>query len=243
LRKWYIIKKLNTLLASKKTPFHLLDAGCGEGQYLFPFTEKRRQSYFKGIDREKSNIHFCNRYALHKNYNHVLFEVMEMEEMEEKNTYDIVLCISVLPYCKNDATSLTSVYHAMKTGGELFLYVPVNNNTVLPFYREILQRFDNYETIQQNQRVYTEQLLLKLLKDAGFMIIETKKTYGFFGKLSNELLNTHFILFNAYSFFIKILIAISLLLFYPLILTCMVLDFILPVKTGNGLMLLAKKTG
>lgn len=166
---------------------------------------------------------------------------MEMEQLQEKEVYDIVLCISVLPYSKNDRQALSCLYHAMKAGAELLLYVPVNNSIILPIYKKILLQYENYESIQQNQRVYTESGLKKLLEECNFTVVETKNTYGFFGKLSNELLNSHLILFNAYALPFKMLLSVSLLVFYPLIFICMLLDYVIPVRSGNGLMVLARK--
>jgi ubiquinone/menaquinone biosynthesis C-methylase UbiE len=242
LRKWHITRRLKKLLASETEPFYLLDAGCGEGQFLFPYATKYSRSYFKGIDRAKTNIDFGNRYIEISGLNHVSFEETEMEQLSEREQYDIVLCISVLPYSRNDGVALTCLYNAMKAGACLLLYVPVNNKTVLPFYKKITQRYENYETIQQNQRVYTKPEIVQLLHYCSLEVTEIKNTYGFFGILSNELLNTHFILFNAYSFPFKIIISITLLVFYPLILLCMILDFILPVRSGNGLMIVARKS-
>lgn len=241
LRKWYITKTLGKRLRSKSQPFHLLDAGSGEGQFLLPYTSKYRQSYFKGIDRAKSNIAFGNSYAENRGFTHVRFEEIEIEALSEKEVYDMVLCISVLPYTVDDRAALQCLHHTMKPGAELLLYVPVNQTIILPFYKKLLLNYENYETIQQNQRIYTKQTLIKLLTDNGFIITEMKDTYGFFGKLSNELLNSHLILFNAYSFLFKMLLCISLLFFYPLILFCMIMDFLLPVKSGNGLLIVAKK--
>jgi 2-polyprenyl-3-methyl-5-hydroxy-6-metoxy-1,4-benzoquinol methylase len=241
LRKWHITRRLKKLLASKKEPFHLLDVGCGEGQFLFPYAAQYTSSYFKGIDREKANIAFGNSYVKAREFSHIFFEEMEMEQLNEKEIYDIVLCISVLPYSKNDRAALTNLYNAMKTDASLLLYVPVNNKIVLPFYKNLLQRYEHYETIQQNQRIYTEPELIKLLQDCNFEVAEIKNTYGFFGKLSNELINTHFTLYNAYSFPLKIIVALSLFILYPIILLCMILDFILPVQSGNGLMIIARK--
>lgn len=241
LRKWHITKALCTRLHSKSQPFHLLDAGCGEGQFLLPYAAKYRQSYFKGIDRAKSNIDFGNSYARIRGFTHVRFEETEIEALTEKEVYDIVLCISVLPYTKDDRIALQCLHQTMKPGAELLLYVPVNQTIILPFYKKLILNYDNYETIQQNQRVYTKHLLITLLKDKGFVITGMKNTYGFFGTLSNELLNSHLILFNAYSFLFKILLCISLLVFFPLILFCMIMDFLLPVKSGNGLLIVAQK--
>lgn len=241
LRKWYIYRKLQKLFAATKKPFSVLDAGCGEGQFLFPFARTAKASFFKGIDREAANIIFGNRYIEDQQLSNTSLELMEMEQLKETEQYDIVLCISVLPYSKNDQASVQCIYHAMKKGGTLLLYVPVNNKSILPFYKKLLTRYDNYETIQQNQRVYTEPGIIKLLQDCNFQLTETNATYGFFGKLSNELLNTHLILYNAYPWLVKMMVAVSLLIFYPLILICMVLDYLLPLRSGNGLLVLAKK--
>lgn len=241
LRKWYIIRRLRKLLATKQNSFHLLDAGCGEGQYLFPFVHQYQTSHFKGIDRAQSNISFCKRYAEKNKYANVSFEEVDIEAINESNTFDIAICISVLPYCKNDLAALLQLNHALKENGELLLYVPINNHILIPLYKRLLESHENYETVQQNQRKYTEQSLTDLLHNSGFKIADTQMTYGFFGKLSNELFNAHLILLNAYSFFFKIIIAGSLLVFYPFILLCMVLDFLLPVKSGNGMMILARK--
>lgn len=241
LRKWHIVQRLNKLLVNKDRSFRLLDVGCGEGQFLFPFAKNRKEASFKGIDRSKDNITFCNRYVQDQKLVHVVFEETEMEQLNEQSVYDIVLCFSVLPYSKNDRAFLTCLCNAMKTGGELLLYVPINNTTILPFYQWITKRFPNYETIQQNQRVYTEPGLLELLEDCNLSVIELKKTYGLFGKLSNELLNTHLILFNASILPFKVLIGISLLLFYPIILFFMLMDFMLPITSANGCLLLAKR--
>jgi len=241
LRKWYIIRRLKKLLAAKPDSFHLLDAGCGEGQYLFPFVHQYHTSYFKGIDRAQSNISFCRRYAAENKYKNVSFEDVDIEAINESDKFDIAICISVLPYCKNDLAALTQLNRSLKEKGELLLYVPINNDIVIPLYKRLLESYDNYESIQQNQRTYTEKSVTDLLYHSGFNILNSQKTYGFFGKLSNELFNTHLILFNAYSFFFKMMITISLLIFYPLILLCMLLDFLLPIKSGNGIMILARK--
>ncbi|BFG71039.1 hypothetical protein KACHI17_19200 [Sediminibacterium sp. KACHI17] len=241
LRKWYLTSRLQKMLAARAHSFNLLDAGCGEGQFLLPYVASYKDAHFKGIDRADSNISFCNSYAQVNGYANAVFEQKELESLQETEVYDIVLCISVLPYCKDDHAALYALYTALKKDGELLLYVPVNNTSILPFYRTILNTYENYERIQNNQRVYTKYRVLELLDSNGFRISDMTLTYGFFGKISNELYNTHLILFNACSLPLKIILSVSLLLFYPLILLCMILDFILPVTSGNGLMIVAKK--
>lgn len=241
LRKWHIAKRLKKLLAKKGDSFSLLDVGCGEGQFLFPYAAVHRNSFFKGLDRAETNVSFCKQYAKVQQYTHVVFEQTEIESFNESDKYDVSLCLSVLPYCTNDDAALAQLYKAMKKDGELLLYVPVNNSILLPFYKRIIKKYDNYESIQKNQKTYTEERVKELLYQNHFAITEIKSTYGFWGKLSNELLNSHFILFNAYALPVKIIVLVSCIIFYPLILLCMILDFMLPVQSGNGLMLVAKK--
>lgn len=231
LRKWYLTRRLKKILAENSFSFKLLDAGCGEGQFLLPYVGSYKHCFFKGIDRADSNISFCKNYAYVNGDANVFFEQKEIESLEEAGQYDIVLCISVLPYCRNDQAALSKLYTALKKDGILLLYVPVNNAIILPLYKRILHRYDNYERIQKNQRVYTKDGLFQLLHSQDFLITEATHTYGFFGKLSNELYNTHLILFNVSSFPLKVLLSASLLLFYPLIFVCMISDFMLPVKS------------
>lgn len=241
LRKWHIAKRLKQLLAKRGDSFSLLDVGCGEGQFLFPYAATHTNSFFKGLDRAESNISFCKQYAKVQQYTHVVFEQIEIESFNESDKYDISLCLSVLPYCTNDDLALAQLYISMKTGGELLLYVPVNNTILLPFYKRIISKYDSYESIQKNQKIYTEERIKELLYQNRFTITETKSTYGFWGKLSNELLNSHLILFNAYILPLKIVVLVSLIIFYPLILLCMILDFLLPAVSGNGCMIVAQK--
>ena len=102
-------------------------------------------------------------------------------------------------------------------------------------------RFLNYETIQNNQGKTSEEKLLELLQESNFRFLNKQYTYGFFGILSNELSNIHFILLGAAPFPLKIIIGLSLLIFMPIILVCMLIDYILPLQKGNGLVILAEK--
>lgn len=241
LRKWYIQKNLKKLFTTYNTPFSLLDAGCGEGQYLFPFAETNPASLFKGIDKLESNITFCKKYVSAKKLVNVSLEQTEIDQLSEQNVFDIILCISVLVYCTDLKAALNAMNNALKPGGKFFLYVPVRDKSILPFYKKLNSRFLNYETIQNNQGKTSEEKLLELLQESNFRFLNKQYTYGFFGILSNELSNIHFILLGAAPFPLKIIIGLSLLIFMPIILVCMLIDYILPLQKGNGLVILAEK--
>lgn len=241
LRKWYIQRALTQLLNQQTQPFKLVDAGCGDGQYLFPFAKKYSTSFFKGIDRANSNIRFCNAYITESKLSNTQFEKFDIEEMIDHHQYDVAICLSVLPYCKNDLSAVLSLYNQLSNKGQLLIYVSVNNQKILPFYKWLFNRFENYETIQQNQRLYSLKGLISLLETAGFNLDKIKQTYGFFGKLSNELINSFLILFNHAALLIKPFIFLFFMLVYPIIFIFMMLDFLLPVHQGNGVLIIARK--
>lgn len=239
LRKWYINSKLKSIFASSNSSYSLLDAGCGEGQYLFPYAETNSKSTFKGIDRLESNVAFCKKYAEAKKLQNVSFQTVEIEHITDRFIFDIVLCLSVLPYCKDDKIALEKMNHSMKENGKLILYVSVNDKSVLPFYKTTNKKFSNYESIQHNLRTYSASKVLALINDCGFTVLQKKYTYGFFGILSNELINLHFILFNQAILPLKLIIGLSFLLFIPIILICMIVDFCIPLRNGNGMLIIA----
>ncbi len=241
LRKWHITPVIRKLLRKRKEPFQVLDAGCGEGQFLFPYASQYRGSFFKGIDREQGNVLFGQAYIRNRSLDHVSIVQASIEQLQEHNSYDVILCISVLNYCKDQGDVLKSLREALKPGGELLLYVPTYYHKIFPFYKTIMERYENYESVQQATKIYSEPEMRALVAQSGLELVQAKKTYGFFGKISNELINTHFILYNAVVWPVKLLLMFSFILVYPIILLSMLADLILPVQSGNGLLMVARK--
>ncbi|MEJ5995429.1 class I SAM-dependent methyltransferase [Pedobacter sp. Du54] len=241
LRKWYVTRHLSKLLKALPKNFKLIDVGCGEGQFLFQFAKLYPNSRFLGVDKNESNVHLCRLYANAKDFKGVRIEQASIESMNVANAYDVAICIGVLQYVQDDKKAIECIYKALSPGGKLFLYTPINNRVILPYYKKIIATYVNYETVQDRKRIYSEKTLLGLGKDAGFSIHEHIVTYGFWGNLSNELTNLC-LLFVAHLWFpINIMAGLVFLLLYPFILLCMFLDFMFPVRKGNGLLLVFHK--
>jgi SAM-dependent methyltransferase len=153
---------------------------------------------------------------------------------------DLMLCIGVLQYCPDDVAVLQNMKSQLKPDGKLLLYVPVNGREILPFYRWLRARWPDYESIQSRQRVYRVAEIEAKLANAGFKLSNRKFTYGTLGILSNEWLNSFFLVMVHGSILLKVLATFLFGLTWPLMLLAMLSDFLQSHKNGNCLLMVAE---
>lgn len=242
LRKWYIKKAIKTYFnLYKKKPFHLVDVGCGEAQYILPITKKFSKSKFTCIDKNKANIEFLEKFShFNKSTNvHILKE--DICNFQLPTRANFLMCIAVLQYIEDDTKALENIFNQCDNEAKLILYTSVNGRFILPFYKKIFNKYQHYETIQNRQRVYeVSEFKSKVLK-AGFTIEKEQYTYGYYGILSNEITNSFYILIAHHNIFIKLLLGALFFTSLPVILLFMVIDFFSNKETGNGIMIVAVK--
>lgn len=242
LRKWYIMPAIARQLRGLPAGFSVLDAGIGEGQFLFPYAAQYPHAQFQGVDKIAANVSLCRQLAHASGLGNVSIEEAYIEAMDFQQQFQLALCIGVLQYIEDDVLALQKLQQALAPGGRLLLYSPVNNRILTPFYRKLFNTQANYESAQGRKRIYTERELRSKLGKAGLHITEATHTYGFWGRLSHELFNSCVLLAANGPLIVKLMSAILLMLLYPAILCCMALDFLLPVRgEGNGILLIAEK--
>jgi 2-polyprenyl-3-methyl-5-hydroxy-6-metoxy-1,4-benzoquinol methylase len=241
LRNWYVRSSLSDLLKKVPAKYRLLDAGCGEGQYLFSYAKRYPAFHFTGIDKIEQNITLCQGYISKTKLKNVTVLHTSIESMDTDEKYNAIICVGVLQYIEKDREAVNMLYNSLAENGRLLLYTPVNDRIILPFYKKILAKYPGYETVQGRKRIYCEDSIQILLQNAKFSIRSRKQTYGFLGTLSNELFNSLILMMIHLPFVLRILAGLLFVLLYPLILLCMLLDFLLPVRYGNGLLLIAEK--
>ncbi len=183
---------LRRLLKSLPPGFISVDAGCAEGQYLFPNATRFPDATFIGLDKIQDNIDFCNAYAAIQPFKNTRFQQGAIEETTIAVPADIVNCIGVMQLIENDEQALRSIHAMLRPGGILLLEVPVNGTVILPLYKWVVQKFGHYETIHNRQRIYKPDELLAKISGSGFTIQKVEYTYGFFGKLGHEVFNIPF---------------------------------------------------
>ena len=237
LRKWYVIKEWRQILTSTNKSFVALDFGSGECQYIVPFCKRFAKATFYAIDINVSNIAFSTSLQL-DNLKPVQLNIEK--EFIDANA-DVAICVGVLQYIKDDVAALNNINKSLQTGAILLLYVPINGNIITKFYKYVFKKYPQYESLNNRQRIYLENDILEKLVVAGFVVQSKKYAYGYWGKLSHELLNSFTTLFFSAVWPIKILAYSGLLLSLPIIILFMFFDFIDNNKTGNGLLIKAIK--
>ena len=237
LRKWYVMREWESLLMKSNEPFTVVDFGCGEGQYLVPFTKQLTQATFIGADYHLPSVELMNQFGM-TNLSGKLYN-LESDQLSED--VDIGLCVGVLQYIAQDELALKNMHLSLKKGGQLLLYVPINGKIITRLYQFVFDNFEQYESVNNRKRVYTENEILQKAEIAGFAISKKLYTYGTAGKLSHELLNSCTTLIVSDSYLFKFVAGFCLILFYPIILLLMMMDFFSKKSNGNGLLLILEK--
>ena len=125
---------VNQLLANLSNDSLIVDAGCGDGQHIFPYNRRFPRLRFWGIDKNDSHIAFCEKYCetMSRDSSPQFFR-QNLEDLQLENEADVLLSIGILQYIENDRFVLEKFYKAMKTNGKLVLYTPVNGRMILPY--------------------------------------------------------------------------------------------------------------
>lgn len=241
LRSWYIHKALPQLIQEhEKKTGTLLDVGCGEGQYLFKLAQQLPQWRCIGIDRHLAHLNFGHAYARAVGRKNLHFICQELPGPPPLPAADWVLCIGVLQYMDSDEDVLRQIHACLAPHGHLVLYVPVRGQFLTRVYRWLFRRFQNYEDVQARKRIYTEDGLLTKVTDAGFAIRSSTPTYGFWGKLGHEIYHSLLTGLVHLPMIAKAPFALALIVLFPFLLLCNQMDMIRPVRSGNGMLLIAQ---
>lgn len=240
LRKWYVVGKLNKLARHTASPqFSFIDVGCGEGQYMFPLAGQFPQAAITGIDKSSGNIEFANEYIRQRPFPNVTVTQAVFEEMTPVPEGDIVMCIGVLHFVDDDKAGMRALAAMVKPGGSLLLEVPVNGKIILPVYKWALNRYGNYDTINERKRNYLPDEVLALVGESGLEVKSVTYAYGTLGKLGHEIYNTSLVILLNGNVMERIISGIIINLLYPLTLILYALDYCIRHKQGNSMIIIA----
>lgn len=218
------------------------DAGCGDGQYSF-FVLNHTSAELLGTDVNQGWVSFLNSYWFKNGHKKQALAVcQEIEKSSYNNEFDAIICISVLPYVRDVGESLLKMRNALKHGGKLFLYCPVNFYTETKLYRKMFASYQNSENAANFRRVFTTDELRNLVIMGGFQIKEEIFTYGKWGRYGHEIwsiismwLGSSNVLLQAWGFILMTPAALVVKILQ-------IIDFQRKLKDGNGLFLILETT-
>ena len=116
----YIDQLIKKYYPGSKT---ILDLGCGTGRHALYLAKKGYE--VTGIDGAKGMIDVAKQQSLQSGLSNVSFIVLDSESFSLKpESYDAVVCSSVLEYVQNDKMLLCNLVKVLRPGGVLLISVP-----------------------------------------------------------------------------------------------------------------------
>ena len=210
-----------------KTLTNILDAGSGIGAYTFWLAKTFPRASVTGGDVDRHKLKSCRMLAKEFHLTNVSFNFLDIVKVTKKTpSYDLIVSIDVLEHIENYVKVLQNFHRLLRKGGLLYIHVPQ------PHQKRIFRSLREWRHDDHVREGISKADLQKFLRHIGFAIIDSRETYGFFGKLAWEL--NHLTLSK------------SMLLggfIFPLLYPLATLDSILKNTDGLGIALLAQKQG
>ncbi|RJQ38902.1 class I SAM-dependent methyltransferase [Candidatus Microgenomates bacterium] len=164
-----IIKFIDSYLNFSKK--NILDIGCGAGTISLYLAN--RGNKVLGIDISKNAIEKCKKSANFLKLNNVKFEKVNFPTDVPVGKFDFIICSEVIEHLKNDELALKKIFSILNSGGVAIISTPSIN---APLFRwGLASEFDNRVG---HLRRYSLIELVRKCENAGFKVLETRKTEG-----------------------------------------------------------------
>lgn len=236
LRTWYVKRALKELLADKKGPFNLFDAGSGFGQYSYFIAKNFPNASVHAIDVKEDYITDCKHFFAQAGIKNVNFGVEDLTIPIHVDRFDFILSVDVMEHIADDITVFKNFFKAMRNGGRLLIHTPSNLGG-----SDVHKEGDKSFVEEHARDGYSVEDITTKLTNAGFNILYTKYSYGPIGTVAWRLgIKYPLLMVNASKVFFLLLPFYYLLTLW-LTLILMWIDFHSDNKTGTGLLVAAEK--
>jgi ubiquinone/menaquinone biosynthesis C-methylase UbiE len=224
IRSMYFKQILSSNLLSKNLT-EILDAGSGIGAYTFLLGQIYPQAKITGADIDKYKLKSCQIMARELGLNNVKFDYLNITKINnKKNYYDLVINIDVLEHLDNYELALKNFFKILNKNGYLYIHVPQPNQ------QRIFSSFRKWQHEDHVREGITKKNLENSLRKLEFRIVESRETFGFFGKLAWEI--NHLALSRGF-----LLAGII----FPLLFIISKLDLVFKSRNGLGIAILAQR--
>ena len=168
-----------SLIPKNRKYRRILDAGSGPGVFSFELGRRIPKGFVLGVLKESVNA--CQHIAK-KIKSDVKFRQTSVEELSEKNFFDLIICVDILEHIKNDLAALIALHRVASHEGLLILHVPA-------LYRRypVWKKSPNFDVETHVRTGYEPKDIVDKVKKAGFIVRESGFTYGFWETLANNL--------------------------------------------------------
>jgi len=161
---------------------NILDAGSGPGVFSFELVRRFPNARVLGIDLLEESIDVCTHIANKIGAGNVEFRREQIETLQEKNIFDLVVCVDILEHIEDDLHALRRLYGATSPEGVLVLHVPALHRRY-PVWGKRL----NFNVETHVRIGYRIEKIQEKVRQSGFSICESGYTYGFWETLANNI--------------------------------------------------------
>ncbi len=241
LRSWHIRRAIREWEKNARGPQQILDAGSGFGQYVYFLATRNKNWQVKGVDVKEEQIEDCNNFFQKIGRNNAAFAVADLTKFDEKEKYDLVLCVDVMEHIEEDELVLRNFYNALKPGGMLLISTPSDQGGSDVHHHDH-EHDGTHSFIDEHVRDgYGIDEISEKMKRAGFSETEVHYQYGPPGKLSWKLSMKFPIIMLNTSYIFFILLPFYYLLTFPFALLLNAMDVRKKHNTGTGVVARAWK--
>lgn len=195
------LKRRAKLLISELNPQEndkILDAGCGDGYYLYLLSNLGNFNLI-GIDYLKKNIENAKKQVSKKGIKYYVGDILKMPF--KKESFNKIILSEVLEHVEDDLKALLELKRVLRKGGYLYITVPHLN---YPFFWDpinwILQHlFKTHVKAgfwagvwNMHDRLYSTSELKRVVQKAGFKIEKTERLTHFGLPFNHYLTNIGF---------------------------------------------------
>ena len=152
-------------------PARVLDYGCGSG--VISLALGRSGYEVLGLDGAEEMVSVARQNQQIQNVGNVRFELTSSPQINlNPNSFDIVICSSVIEYIENDTALVEQLVSVLKPGGYLFISIP-HSQSLLGRVEDWLKRNNWYNNrcgrgfLKFSLRRYEPESFLKVLKKFG----------------------------------------------------------------------------
>ncbi len=236
LRAWHVHRELRLWKKAHPNATHILDAGAGFGQHTYWMHRHNKQLHIMAVDVKDEQVHDCNHFFEQIQADKVHFEVADLTQFVEENTYDLCLSVDVMEHIEEDVLVFKNICKSLKAGGMLLISTPSDKGGS-DVHGDSEESF-----IEEHVRDgYNMQEIIDKLHSAGFSRAEALYSYGTPGKISWRLSMKYPILMLGASKLFYLVLPVWYLVTYPLCFILNWMDTTMTHSEGTGLIVKAWK--
>ncbi len=183
---------LNRILKKRRFK-RVLDAGCGDGTFVFHVASKYPGTDVVGVDIGEQGVHgvdttleVAQRIQDCLHLPNVRFERLDLRQLNDPESFDLVFSFDVLEHIVENGLVLENIYRSLLPGGLLLLRIPTRLQTRI-LNAVFTAEHDKWAAIEHVGQNHDMKSLLRILEAIGYKVVFATHTMGFFGRLSFEL--------------------------------------------------------